>query len=501
MAITNWHIRMMACIKHLISKTVVASAGSGLWVSLVIATALIAFAAGDARSEQDQLAVYSAFSVSNDPAYDSLALVDFSFTLSRKQLEFFRPDSLSEELYGRIFAQVTIYGVDGLPTDSVNTYFSARVSSPEEITQSDFTLFNRLSVMLSPGIYTARLIVIDVVSKRQGDVFFDEIVIEPSLPDRLVIGGETMAYLISRAEEEETADRMIRNGFRVLVNPLGAYTTDDTVCYLYSELYGMTYSDQVPSEYRLAYAVFDNLGAVYRDFGYKVRTKAGTSAVVVEQFDISGWATGRYRIRLIACDLAADCCDTTFFPLHIIPKLRPGFTFRKSIATDPYDTLSAEVREHLVAYILSPVQKQTLSQLSADGKEVFLDEYWYENDSYPETRVIENRLDMIERYEFSNQYFSSNLHKTNGWSSDRGRIYMTYGPYEEKDDVSAPVRGNPIIVWLYHSLDQGTVFVFEDRQGFHDYTLVHSTIEGERFSKEWDSRLQGDQYKLDWTTD
>ena len=501
MAITNCHFRMMAYIRHLISKIVMRSAGFRMWTSSVIAAALIAIAAGGAQSEQDQLAVYSAFSISNDPAYDPLVLVDFSFTLSREQLEFFRPDSLSTALFGRIFAQVTLYGADGMPFDSVNTYFSARASSPEKVGESGYTLFNRLSILLTPGVYTARLVVIDVVSKRQGEVFFDEIMIEPSLPDRLVIGGETMAYLISRAGEEESADRMVRNGFRVLVNPLGAYTADDTVCYLYAELYSMEYSEQVTSDYRLAYAVFDNLGAVYRDFGYKIRTKPGTSAVVVEQFDISGWAIGRYRIRLIASDLSTNGCDTAFFPLHIIPKLRPGFTFRQSIETDPYDTLSPEVREHLVAYLLSPVQKHTLSRLSADGKEVFLDEYWYENDSHPETRAIENRLDMIKLYEYANRYFSSNLKKTNGWSSDRGRIYMTYGPYEEKDDISAPVKGNPIIVWFYHSLDQGTVFVFEDRQGFHEYTLVHSTIEGERFNKEWETRLRGDQYKLDWSTD
>jgi len=501
MAITNWHFRMMAYIRHLISKTLIGSTGLGMWTSSVMAAALIMIAAGGARSEQDQLAVYSAFSVSNDPAYDSLVLVDFSFTLSREQLEFFRLDSLSTELYGRIFAQVTLYGADGMPADSVNTYFSASVSSPEEVGESDNTLFNRLPILLTPGIYTARLVVIDVVSKRQGEVFFDEVMIEPSLPDRLVIGGETMAYQISRAGEEESSDRMVRNGFRVLVNPLGAYTADDTICYLYAELYGMKYSEQAPSDYRLAYAVFDNLGAVYYDFGYKVRTKPGTSAVVVEQFDISGWKIGRYRIRLIAGDLSTDGCDTAFFPLHIIPKLQPGFTFRQSTVTNPYDTLSLEVREHLVAYLLSPVQKQTLSRLSVDGRKAFLDEYWYENDSHPETRVIENRLDMIERYEYANRYFSSNLRKTNGWSSDRGRIYMTYGPYEEKDDISAPIKGNPIIVWFYHSLDEGTVFVFEDRQGFHDFTLVHSTIDGERFSKEWETRLRGDHYKLDWSTD
>jgi GWxTD domain-containing protein len=161
-----------------------------------------------------------------------------------------------------------------------------------------------------------------------------------------------------------------------------------------------------------------------------------------------------------------------------------------------YDSLSLEVKVRLVHYLLNPVEKQTLNSLTAVGKETFLDQYWREHDSDPETEVVENRREMLARYLFCSNFFSNNVEEPDGWSTDRGRIYMTYGPWEERDDIQAPNVGRPFEVWYYHSIREGAVFVFEDKQGFEDYTLVHSNAEGERFSDEWDNKLQDELYKI-----
>ena len=76
-----------------------------------------------------------------------------------------------------------------------------------------------------------------------------------------------------------------------------------------------------------------------------------------------------------------------------------------------------------------------------------------------------------------------------GWSTDRGRIYMTYGPWDERDDNEAPRVGNSYEVWYYRSIKQGLMFIFEDYSGNDDYRLVHSNVFGEVYNQEWQDRV------------
>lgn len=240
--------------------------------------------------------------------------------------------------------------------------------------------------------------------------------------------------------------------------------------------------------------MLDDSGRVFSDFGYKTIDKAGTTAVIAESFDISDWPAGRYRLRITATDLLSQQKDSQQV---LVTVLEPSTVVASAEVIDepqPYDTLSLEVQLRLVAYTLTPVEEEALKTLNPVGKKNFLKQYWREHDSDPKTAVNETLIEAVERYEYANYNFSTNAEKTNGWKTDRGRIYMTYGPWEERDDIEAPRVGNPFVIWWYHSIREGSVFVFEDLQGFRDYTLVHSNVEGERYSQEWEDILRDQRY-------
>jgi GWxTD domain-containing protein len=139
----------------------------------------------------------------------------------------------------------------------------------------------------------------------------------------------------------------------------------------------------------------------------------------------------------------------------------------------------------LVRYLITPEEQHILESLGDKGKTNFLIRYWKENDDDPTTPQIEKRDTMIERYFFANKIFSTNAGRTNGWSTDRGRIHMTYGEPDERNDYPAPRVGNPFEVWYYHSIGEGKFFIFEDRTGADDFRIVHSNVEGELYDKDW----------------
>jgi GWxTD domain-containing protein len=452
---------------------------------------LLLSAGAHAIEPETGLTVYAGVVVYNNPEYDSVALVEFSFSVNRHEFEFYRPDSADTNLYARIFAQINLFDSSGLPVDSANTIFSVRAASREEAELKNYRLFNRLVLFVKPGSYSARLTAIDVVSKRKGEFFLGKFDVEPIEKERISVGGLCPAYSL-RYVGEDTANsnvRLTKNGFEVIVNPLSVFSTNDSLIHLYGEVYNLAYSVDIPSEYQLSFSAWDAKGDLFRDFGSLALTKPGSTAVIAESFDIKGWPPGAYRLQVVSLDQTTGDSDTARVRFQIVSPEETRLAVSRTEESDPYDTLSFKVKVNLVTYLLTPDQKATLDRLNDNGKLNFLDRYWREHDENSATKIIENRLELIERYEFCNRLFSTNVDKTDGWATPRGRIYMIYGPWDELDDRLAPLLGNPYQIWYYRHVKEGKFFVFEDLTGSGDYRLVHSNVYSEIYSQEWQDRI------------
>jgi len=441
-----------------------------------------------------QLTVYAGVTTYPNPAYDSVVLIDFYFSLNRHELMFYRTDSSVSDRYAYVYAQVNLFDTAGMTIDSVSTYFSIRVNSREEATRPGYRVFNKMTQFVRPGNYSALLKVIDVASQRRGEFFLGGIVIDSIETERVVIGGVVLAYSLEYVGESNTVpnSRMIRSGYKIIPNPVSIFSKDnDSVLYLYGEVYNLKYSEDAPSTYDLWFSIWDEGGNLFRKPALTALNKPGSTAVIAESFDIRDWLPGRYRMQIVVTDHTTREADTVSAPFVILPPKDILMASLKPSVSDPYDTLNLNVKINLTAYLLTPEQQSTLNRLTEAGKLNFLDQYWREHDEDPSTSIIENRVELIERYKYCNKYFSTNEDKTNGWSTDRGRIYMTYGPWEEIDDKESPRRGSPYQIWYYHSLKEGKVFVFVDSLGFYDYRLVHSNVYGEIYNKVWEERLRG----------
>lgn len=444
-----------------------------------------------ARGDEQQLTVYTGVTMYNNPEYDSVVLVEFPFSLNRHEFEFYRPDSTDSNLYARIFAQVHLFDSTGVPIDSTSTFFSVRVASKEEAGLTIYRIFNKLALFAKPGPYSSRLTVIDAVTKRTGEFLLDKFTVDPIEKQRITIGGTCLAYRLKYVGEQvEGANvRLVKNGFEVTPNPLSVFSTDDDVIHLYGEVYNLAYSEEQPSKYELSFTALDTEENIFRDIDDMLLIKPGSTAVIAESFDISTWSPGRYFLRIIALDHTVNESDTTLVPFRIISPEEIRLAFQRARSFDPYDTLSIDMKVNLVAYLLNPEQKATLARLTDTGKLNFLSQYWRENDEDPTTKIVENRLEFIERYVFCNRNFSTNENKTDGWATYRGRIYMTYGQWDEIDDRQAPLLGNPYQIWYYRGIKEGKVFVFEDWTGTDEFRLVHSNVYGEIYSQKWQDRL------------
>ena len=127
--------------------------------------------------------------------------------------------------------------------------------------------------------------------------------------------------------------------------------------------------------------------------------------------------------------------------------------------------------------ILNHNEADLYDGLDTDGRMRFYTAYWL---GAPEQRQqFEERCEESERY--SNDYRES-------WETDRGRVYVIYGP---PDDIESEVfQGEhvPYEIWYYYE-GRNDSFIFADRRGIGDYEQVYSSVEGEVSYTNWEQMI------------
>lgn len=82
-----------------------------------------------------------------------------------------------------------------------------------------------------------------------------------------------------------------------------------------------------------------------------------------------------------------------------------------------------------VAYIITDEERQAFRRLSTDEeREQFIEQFWLRRDPTPDTAENEYKEEHYRRIAYANERFASGIP---GWKTDRGRIYITFGPPDE----------------------------------------------------------------------
>ena len=141
-----------------------------------------------------------------------------------------------------------------------------------------------------------------------------------------------------------------------------------------------------------------------------------------------------------------------------------------------------------VVWIITDQERAAFKQLSNDEeRDNFIEAFWQRRDPTPDTEENEYKEEHYRRIAYANEHFAAGIP---GWKSDRGRIYIMYGPADEVD--SHPSGGSyerpmeegggetstfPFEDWRYRYLEgigQEVIIEFVDTCMCGDY---HMTID------------------------
>jgi GWxTD domain-containing protein len=91
-----------------------------------------------------------------------------------------------------------------------------------------------------------------------------------------------------------------------------------------------------------------------------------------------------------------------------------------------------------VRWIITDDEKHSFMQLSNDEeRDQFIEGFWQRRDPTPDTEENEFKEEHYRRIAYANEHFAAGIP---GWKSDRGRMYIVFGPPDEID--SHPSGGN-----------------------------------------------------------
>jgi GWxTD domain-containing protein len=84
-----------------------------------------------------------------------------------------------------------------------------------------------------------------------------------------------------------------------------------------------------------------------------------------------------------------------------------------------------------VPYIITSEEREAFKKLTTDAeREQFIEQFWERRNPNPGSGYNEFKEEYYRRIAYANEHFSSGIP---GWKTDRGRIYIMYGPPDEID--------------------------------------------------------------------
>ncbi len=206
-----------------------------------------------------------------------------------------------------------------------------------------------------------------------------------------------------------------------------------------------------------------------------VRKRVSANASRQQQFlqipTIEEMTSGSYVVRLIA--LKPDT-SYNYTQNDYLAVAQRSIKYFRSFAGVVIDDISSAIKQlryvayqHDVDYIQSGKNNQE--------KLLRFEQFWKKLDPSPSTDRNEAFDEYYLRIEFANRNFRS---YTEGWLTDKGMVYIVYGPPSSVERQQGYGDGKIYEKWSYRNNRE---FIFADNTGFGDYRLYRPLSVTEKF--------------------
>jgi GWxTD domain-containing protein len=133
----------------------------------------------------------------------------------------------------------------------------------------------------------------------------------------------------------------------------------------------------------------------------------------------------------------------------------------------PISEEDVDIALEQMKYAFEEVMPKNLKKISYNDKIKLFTETWKKRDPTPGSEINELKEEYFRRVRYSNANFAV---FQDGWKSDRGMIYIIFGPPSDIIRYAFVLGAKPYQYWTYYM--QNLIFEFYDKNGFGDFRLL-----------------------------
>ncbi len=384
------------------------------------------------------------------------------------------PDTIALEVYESVPVGQLARGGDGNSLAETDVILLSPLGDTLAVQQwisevewiEDRIIVNGTILAVTPGEYDLVVVVTDLVNGLRGEAVREISAVPPGSLSELEVANAVMPA------QEGSVNPLRKGGWVVFPAADGRFDIPwESRAYLYIELYGLD-GGTVLRQSRLVSASGDLLFARPWD---ALGIPEGVSTVgLLDSIDLSAARSSGLHYLEVSVVTGSDTA-TTRKPLMIARDI--------PVQTDPSDFVAAggdaSAFFPMLGLVLSTEERSVWDRLADDeARSLFYEQYW---SSRPGGR------ESFEANCAGSRAFTTVFRE--GWQTDRGRVWIRFGPPDDIERMPLQVDVLPHEIWSYYEQGNNT-FIFVDRDGTGNFVQVYSSVDGEVSYSNWQQMLQ-----------
>ncbi len=228
--------------------------------------------------------------------------------------------------------------------------------------------------------------------------------------------------------------------------------------------------------FELFYEVYNpfQLGGIIIDYsitrrGKEVYTKQTTQGIkqglntFLATINSSGLGVGSYTLQ-VKMRRADDTTDN-----GVLARIERQFIIEWLTAGAPISIVDLDEAINQLRYFAKSDELDYIKEPEdEDERRRRFEDFWERHNPTPGSKSNAAMVEYYNRVAYSNRHFG---HYMAGWKTDRGMVYILYGPADYIDRHPVDVESKPYEVWEYYDLNK--CYVFIDESGYGDYRLLY----------------------------
>jgi GWxTD domain-containing protein len=423
--------------------------------------------------------------------------VDTYLTIAGSTVKFvLQPD-------GRYQAKVNVLMTFKQGSD-IKAFKKYELKSPEidDTTKTNFHFLDQQRFPLPNGDYDFEIQLSDANKDVKASPYTQQVVVDfPS--DKPVFSDIELVKSYKKSEKDNI---LSKSGFDLVPYVYSFYPESEAMLAFYCELYNTGKVMQPDQKFLITYYVETmETGFKLNDFGKVKRESPKNTDVLLAEIDVKNLATGNYNLVVEARNAQNEVIASKkiFFQrsnpnlalsMAEIANVNVTGTFVDKMTN--IDTLREYIRSTRpistgleVSFIQGSLKTADLAML----QQFFLNFWQQRKPTDPEGAWKAYKLE-VRRVQAS---FGTPVKK--GYETDRGRVYLEYGPPTVRTCVDTDPRKYPYEIWQFNSTignQTNRKFVFWAHDvATYDYFLLHSDARGEIYNSRWEVDLTSRTYQ------